>query len=118
MAWDCGAGHYFDFLLRRRLVLNIFPFPDTTVKLIGEFYNNRRSATHGCRGFAYSFVFVMLRQYYCRCDPFFANRRSAAKKKIRENFLLALRNCRASPIGVAKLPRFTYWRSEGAPLRL
>jgi hypothetical protein len=25
-AWDCGAGHYFDFLLCRCLTLNIFPF--------------------------------------------------------------------------------------------
>jgi hypothetical protein len=37
LASDCGAGHYFDFLLRHRLALNIFPFPVTTAKLIGEF---------------------------------------------------------------------------------
>jgi hypothetical protein len=36
LAWDCGAGHYFDFLLRRRLALDVFPFPVTTAKLIGE----------------------------------------------------------------------------------
>jgi hypothetical protein len=66
MTWDCGAGHYFDFLLRRRLAFNIFPFPVTSVKLIGEFYNNRRSAAHGCLRFAYSFVFLLLRQYYWR----------------------------------------------------
>jgi hypothetical protein len=108
MARDCGTGHYFDFLLHRRLTLNIFPFPVTTAKLIGKFYNNRRSATHGCPRFAYSFVFVMLRQYYWRCDPFSANRRSAANKK----------NPRKLLIGAANLLRFAYWRSEGAPLRL
>ncbi len=92
MAWGCGAGHYFDFLLCRHLTLNIFPFPVTTAKLIGEFYNNRRSAAHGCPHFAYSYVFLMLHQYCWRCDPFSANRQSTAnEKKIRENFLLALR---------------------------
>jgi hypothetical protein len=44
LAWDCGAGHYFEFLFRRRFVLNIFPFPVITAKLLGDFYNNRRSA--------------------------------------------------------------------------
>ncbi len=43
MAWDRGAGDCFHILLRRRLALNIFPFPVTTAKLIGEFYNNRRA---------------------------------------------------------------------------
>jgi hypothetical protein len=56
MAWDCGAGHCFDFLLCRRLALNIFPFLVTTAKLLGEFYNNRRSAENRCPRFAYSFV--------------------------------------------------------------
>jgi hypothetical protein len=107
MAWDSGAGHYLDFLLRRRLTLNIL-FLVTTAKLIGEFYNNRRSAVHGCPRFAYSFVFLMLRQYYWRCDPFSANRRSAANKK----------NLRKLLIGAANSLHFAYWRSEGAPLCL
>ncbi len=99
MAWDCGAGHYFEFLLRGCLVLNIFPFPVSTAKLIGDFYNNRRSAANGYPRFAYSFVSLMLRQYYLSCDSYSANRRSTAnKKKIRENFVLALRICTASPI--------------------
>ncbi len=98
MAWDCGAGHYFDFLLRRRLALNIFSCPVTTAKLIGEFYNNRRSTAHGCPRFAYSFVFLMLRQYYCCCDPFSANRRKAANTK--------------------KSMKTSYWRCEFATLRL
>jgi hypothetical protein len=63
-AWDCGAGHYFEFLFRCRLVLNIFPFPVSTAKLLGDFYNNRRSAAKSYPRFAYSFVFLMLRQYY------------------------------------------------------
>ncbi len=37
LASDCGAGHYFDFLIRRHLVLNLFPFPLSTEKLLGEF---------------------------------------------------------------------------------
>jgi hypothetical protein len=98
MAWDSGAGHYFDFLLRRRLALNIFLFPVTIAKLIGKFYNNRRSAAHGCPHFAYSFVFHMLRPYCWRCDPFSANRQSAANKK--------------------KSAKTSYWRCEFAALRL
>jgi hypothetical protein len=113
VAWDCGAGHYIDFLLRHRLALNIFPFPVTTAKLIGKFYNNRQTAAHGCPRFAYSFVFLMLCQYYWRCDLFSANRRGAAnKKKIRENFLLALRICSASPISAKKAPRFAFEHRE------
>jgi hypothetical protein len=101
MAWDCGTGHYFVFLLRRGLSLNIFPFQVTTAKLIGEFCNNRRSAAHGCPRFTYSFVFHMLRHCYWRW-------RSAAKKKILRKLLIVAVN----------LLRFAYWRSEGAPLRL
>ncbi len=48
MVWDCGAGHYLDFLVCLRLVLTIFPFPVITVKLLGNFYNNRQSAGNGC----------------------------------------------------------------------
>jgi hypothetical protein len=98
MAWDCGAGDCFHILLRRRLALNIFPFPVTTAKLIGEFYNNRRSAAHGCPRFAYSFVLLILRQYYWRCNSCAANRRSAANDK--------------------KSAKSTYWRCECASLRL
>jgi hypothetical protein len=36
LVWDCGAEHYFYFLLHRHLALNIFPFSVTTPKLIGE----------------------------------------------------------------------------------
>jgi hypothetical protein len=98
MAWDCGAGDCLDILLRRRLALNIFPFPVTTAKLIGELCNNRRSAAHGCPRFAYSFVLLILRQYYWRCDSCAANRRSAANNK--------------------KSAKSTYWRCECASLRL
>jgi hypothetical protein len=45
-AWDCGAGHYFEFLTCRCRVLNIFPFPVSAAKLLGDFYNNRRSAAN------------------------------------------------------------------------
>ncbi len=98
MAWDCGAGDCFHILLRCRLALNIFPFPVTTAKLIGEFYNNRRSAAHGCPRFAYSFVLLILCQYYWRCNSCAANRRSAANNK--------------------KSAKSTYWRCECALLRL
>jgi hypothetical protein len=98
IAWDCGAGHYFDLLIRRRLVLNVFPFPVSKAKLLGEFYTNRRSAVNRCPRFTYSFVFFMLRQYYWRYDSYSANRRSAANMK----------NPR----------KFYYWRCEFAALRL
>ncbi len=64
LAWDYGAGHYFEFLLCRHLVLKIFPFPVSTAKLIGDFYNNRQSAANRYPRFAYSFVSLMLQQYY------------------------------------------------------
>jgi hypothetical protein len=109
LAWDCGGGHYIEFLFRRRLVLNIFPFPVSTAKLLGNLYNNRRSAAKSYPRFAYSFVFLMLRQYYWRCDPFSANRRSAAnfKKSAKTSYrrcefaalrLLAQRRRTASPL--------------------
>jgi hypothetical protein len=58
LVWDCGAWPYFEFLIRRRLVLNTFPFPVSTAKLLGEFYNNRRTAANNYLRFAYSFVSV------------------------------------------------------------
>jgi hypothetical protein len=93
LAWDYCAGHYFEFLIHRRLVLNIFPFPLSTAKLLGDFYNSRQSAANSKPSFAYSFVFLMLRQYYWRYDSYSAIRRSAAAniKKIPENFILVLR---------------------------
>jgi hypothetical protein len=99
LAWDCGAGHYLEVFFRRRLVLKIFPFPVSTEKILGVFYNNRRSAANNFSRFAYSFVVLILRQYYWRCDSYSANRQSAANiKKIRENFLSALQIRPASPI--------------------
>jgi hypothetical protein len=60
---DIGLGlwrwAFFELLLRRRLALNIFPFPVTTAKLLGNFYNNRQSAAKGFPRFAYSFVVLM-----------------------------------------------------------
>jgi hypothetical protein len=109
MAWDCGVGHYFGLLLRLCLVLNIFPFPVGIAKLTGKFYNNRQSAANSYPRFAYSFVSLMLRQYYWSCDLYSANRRSAAsKQKIRKNFLLALPIRPALPKGTANVPRFAY----------
>ncbi len=81
MASDSGAGHYFEFLICPRLELNTFPFPVSKAKLLGDFYNNMRSAANLCPRFAYSFVSFMLRQYYWRCDSYSASRRSAANKK-------------------------------------
>jgi hypothetical protein len=40
-ASDCGAGHSFVVLFRFRLGFAIFPFPVSTVKIIGEFWINR-----------------------------------------------------------------------------
>jgi hypothetical protein len=36
---DSGTLHYFDFISHHRLALNIFLFPISTAKLIGEFYS-------------------------------------------------------------------------------
>jgi hypothetical protein len=108
MAWDCGAGHYFDLLLRPRLALNIFPFPVTTAKLIGELYNNRRSASHGCPRFAYSFVFLML------ANTIGAEIRAPLIGKVQGRN----KNPRKKFIGVANAPCFAYRRGERPPLRL
>ncbi len=78
MAWDCGAGHSFQGLIRRRLMLNIFPFPVSTAKFIGNFYNNRRSTAISCPRFTYSFVSLILHQYYWSRDLFSAKRRITA----------------------------------------
>jgi hypothetical protein len=108
LAWDCGAGHYFQVLIRRRLVLNIFRFPVSTAKLKGDFYNNRQSAANSCPCFVYYFVSLMLRQYYWSCDSFSANMQSAANERNPQKLLS----------GATESPRFAYWRGEGATLRL
>ncbi len=105
MAWDCGAGHSFEFSFHRRLVLNIFPFLVSTAKLLDDFYNNIRRVANSFPCFAYSFVFLMLLLYYLSCDSYSAYRRSLANiKKICENFVLALQIRPASPIGAASAP--------------
>jgi hypothetical protein len=76
-----ALGIYFHLLIRRRLVLNVFPFPVSKAKLLGEFYNNRRRAANRCPCFAYPYVFFMLRQYYWRYDSYSANRQRAANMK-------------------------------------
>jgi hypothetical protein len=54
MAWDCGAGHKFDFLICCYLVLNTIPFLVSTVKLMASYINNRRSGAQRYLCFAYS----------------------------------------------------------------
>jgi hypothetical protein len=98
LASDCGAGHYFGFLIYCHLVLYLFPFPLSTEKLLGEFYYNRRIAANTFPRFAYSCVSFILRQYYWHCDLYSACGQSAAKKKNLRNFL--------------------YWRYKFAALRL
>jgi hypothetical protein len=44
-ASDCGAGRSFVVLFRFHLGFAIFPFPVSTVKIIGEFWIIRRSGT-------------------------------------------------------------------------
>jgi hypothetical protein len=41
LASDCGAGHSFVVLLGFYLGFAIFPFPVSTVYIIGEFWKNR-----------------------------------------------------------------------------
>jgi hypothetical protein len=50
---------YFQVFIRRQLVFNIFPFPVSKAKFIGDFYNNRRSAAISCQRFACSFGSLM-----------------------------------------------------------
>jgi hypothetical protein len=110
MAWDCGTGYYFDFLICRHLLLNIFPFLVTTTKLIGKLCNNWQSAAQIYLRFVYS-----SRPLCC------ANTIGAAIhtpltgkvrriKKIRENTLLALQMCPASPKGTVSMPCFVHKR--------
>jgi hypothetical protein len=40
-ASDCGAGHSFVVLLGFHLDFGLFPFPVSTVKILGEFRINR-----------------------------------------------------------------------------
>ncbi len=80
MASDSGASHYFKFLICCRLVLNMIPFPVSTAKLAGNFYN-KRSAANRCPSFAYSFVSFMLHQYYWCCFLYSTSRRNGANKK-------------------------------------
>jgi hypothetical protein len=93
-----ALGIILNLFIRRCLVLNIFPFPISTAKFIGELYYNRQSAANRCPRFAYSFVALMLRQYYWRYDSYFANRRRTAN----------MENPRKS----------LYWHCESVPLRL
>ncbi len=103
LAWGCGAGHYFEFLI------HIFPLLVSTAKFIGEVYNNRRSAVNQCPGFAYPFVFLMLRQYCWHCDLYSANRTKRGEyEKSSKILLLALLKRPASPKGAASAHRFAY----------
>jgi hypothetical protein len=97
-----ALGIILNFFFLHGLVLNIFPFPVSTEKILGNFYNNRRSAANSFPRFAYSFVVLMLRQYYWRWDSYSANRRSAAniKKSAKTSYWL-YEFAPASPIGVA-----------------
>jgi hypothetical protein len=93
-----ALGILVNFVFRRHLVLNIFPFPVSTVKLLGDLYNNRRSTENSYPRFAYSFIFLVLCQYYLSYDWYSTNRQTAANIK--------------------KSAETSYWRFEFATLRL
>jgi hypothetical protein len=95
---------YFQVLIRHLLVLNIFPFPVSTAKLIGDFYNKRRKAAKSCPRFAYSFVSLMLRQYFGLA--------------IRSLPIGEVQQRKKNPKTAANLLRFANWRGEGTPLCL
>jgi hypothetical protein len=100
LAWDCGAGHYFEFIIHRRLVLNIFGFPVSTANLLGDFYNKRQSAANSFLRFSYSFVFLSSTiGPAIRTPPIGIAQRTL--KKQTKHFLLGLPICAASPIGAA-----------------
>jgi hypothetical protein len=98
LAWDCGAGHYFDVLICHHLVLYIFPFLVSTAKLLGELYDNRRSTENRCPHFAYFFCTL------CCANPIgpVSHTPPIANEKICENILIATAKGPALPISVTK----------------
>jgi hypothetical protein len=76
----------FFFFFRRCLVLNIFPFPVSTEKIFGDFYNNKQSTANSFPRIAYFLLSL------CRANTIGAAicTRAANIKKIRKNFVWAL----------------------------
>ncbi len=91
LAWDCNAGHYFEFLIPRCLVLNIFPFLVRTAKLLGNFYNKQAKRCKQfsllCLFFRFSYAAPILQvPRFVICQQ----AKHSKENKICENFLLAL----------------------------
>ncbi len=110
-ASDCGAGHSFVVLFGFHLGFAIFPFPVSTVQIIGEFWINRWSgasdvtpielALDSCHSY-----------YYWRCVAFGANRQSGVTlaAPIGEVGLIRSTNMKFSRIFLCSL-HFANWRS-------
>ncbi len=56
MVPDRGDRCLFTFLSRRRVFLNVFPFPVCKAQLISDWYENRRGAPN-------TIIFLIIRQY-------------------------------------------------------
>ncbi len=76
-ASDCGAGHSFVLLFRFHLRFAIFPFPVSTVKIIGEFWINRRSGASDVAPIELALYSGYSNYYWCYV-AFGANRQSGA----------------------------------------
>jgi hypothetical protein len=82
-----AVGIILIFFIRRHLVLNLFPLPLSTEKLLGELCYNMQSVKNKFPRFVYPFVSLILCQYYWCCNFYSTYGRSAAKKKKSAKFL-------------------------------
>ncbi len=71
-------------------------------EIISEFCNNRQSAANTIPRFAYSFVSLILRQYYWLCNFYSAYGR---RKKNQRNLFIDTANSPTSSIGMASASR-------------
>ncbi len=94
-----GIRCYFDFLLRRHLVLNLFPFP-----FRGEFHYNRRSTANSALRLFFRVPDIV--PILVALDFYSAYGQSTVKKKNPRNLF----------IGATNSPRFAYWHGECAAL--
>jgi hypothetical protein len=90
LAWDRGAGHYFGFLLRRHLVLNVFSFLLNTAQLIGvseKYVNWNKYISMLCLFFRvpYATPILLMLKFSLRCQV-----KCGKEKKIEKIFVFAL----------------------------
>jgi hypothetical protein len=82
------------------------PFPVTTAKLLGDFYNNRRSAVNSFPRFAYSSLSLCCANTICSAIHTLPKGEAQRTKK---------KNPRKLCIGATNSPRFAYRSGERSP---